>query len=400
MVHRLWIMAVVVTQQTVFFANANGGDSINYVPLELYLAGFVPAGSVTNIQVPTGVNCSLDHSVPNKTSFTATGLNTVTIGQIQTALGGARNPDNTTSQKAFRAGMVVVSQYALNATEMAFFNDWSRVFGDDFDDGSGLKSFADATGNVATMNTQMPPDKQVTVEKKLDTTSILAASSRITYTITITNGSTANITGLTVADAIPANTTFVASSAQADPPIINLTNFPNTTAGFTLNSNSSVSIVYSLDIAGGVNEGDPIKNTVTLSAPSFLQVVTNTVSTSIGADIEPPTLDASPLITPTGGITLTTNRPLFDAKDATDNKGVVQYTWTISNDQGTLDLQIRAIDTITTSVSQYTPSQPLPNGNYSWMITAEDAAGNKTTSGAATFSIDAPSNLYLPVVIK
>ncbi|MEM7028038.1 MAG: hypothetical protein AAF629_00495 [Chloroflexota bacterium] len=134
---------------------ANGGDSVDYVPLENYLGGFIAASSVPNISVPVNVDCnSFDYSVSGKVTFAAGGMNTVSITDIQNELGGPRIPDVVSSQKAFTAALVLVTEQKATASEMAFFNNWSTRFGAETGDGF-IKSFQEGTGNLATMDTRI-----------------------------------------------------------------------------------------------------------------------------------------------------------------------------------------------------------------------------------------------------
>jgi hypothetical protein len=93
-------------------------------------------------------------------------------------------------------------------------------------------------------------------------------------------------------------------------------------------------------------------------------------------DNQPPIFSnpASALITPTQGITVTTPRPLFDWTDATDNDGVVGYTLVMTTSGDNLSLQ--AVGSITVAQSNYIPANNLPNGVYTWTVSAYDAAGN------------------------
>jgi hypothetical protein len=136
-----------------FGVNANGGDSTVYVPIELYLAGFLDAASVPNITIPNGVNCSTLVTSGGYTTFQATGgTTTVTMAQVQAALGGSRIPDVSASQKNFKAAMVIISQETLTAAEIAFYNAWSKNLGAEIGT-DRLKSFKEATGGVANLDT-------------------------------------------------------------------------------------------------------------------------------------------------------------------------------------------------------------------------------------------------------
>jgi uncharacterized repeat protein (TIGR01451 family) len=106
--------------------------------------------------------------------------------------------------------------------------------------------------------------------KFLEPTSVLTTGATINYTIRIENNTFNAITGITVSDTLPNNTTYVPGSATANPPIVDLTNFPNTTASFSLSSNSSVQITYAVTV-GLVNSKDVLINTATIDSPALPQ---------------------------------------------------------------------------------------------------------------------------------
>ncbi|MCC6453715.1 MAG: hypothetical protein IT328_02105 [Caldilineaceae bacterium] len=131
---------------------ANGGDSVPYVPLELYLAGYIEANEVPPIQIPTNVDCSSlqpDPADDTKMTFRADGLDSVTIEEIQ-ALLGVRSPGPATSQKDFSAAMIVVSEEALSSADLAFYEQWAQVAMGEED--SYILSFAEATGGRGQLN--------------------------------------------------------------------------------------------------------------------------------------------------------------------------------------------------------------------------------------------------------
>ncbi len=111
-----------------------------------------------------------------------------------------------------------------------------------------------------------------TATKILEPTSVVTSGATITYTITIVNNTVNPVTNLTVSDNLPAELTYVPGSATANPPIINLTNFPNTTAPFTLNGNSSVQITYKAQV-GSVNSHEILVNTATINALGLPQSI-------------------------------------------------------------------------------------------------------------------------------
>lgn len=118
-----------------------------------------------------------------------------------------------------------------------------------------------------------------------------------------------------------------------------------------------------------------------------------------GTDAQGPVFPAVKLA-PSGGITLTIPRPRFDWDDALDNVGVAFYTLVLTSEN---DLSGLDTATITTTLSTYTPTIDLPNGGYSWAVTAHDTAGNGSpTTEAARFTLQLgrQSVVYLPLVNK
>jgi uncharacterized repeat protein (TIGR01451 family) len=100
----------------------------------------------------------------------------------------------------------------------------------------------------------------------------VTSSAILTYQLTLQNLSSQSISDVTVSDTIPADTTYVPNSAVADPPIVNLTNFPTNTPPFTMNGLSTLKITYNLQV-GAVNQGDLLINTGIADAPALPQPV-------------------------------------------------------------------------------------------------------------------------------
>jgi len=142
-----------------FGSTANGGDSVNYSMLELYLAGMASPDEVPDFVVPQNVSCnSLICTDPSCTRmrFAAESLVTTSVDSV-IAEHGSRIPDWTIAQKDFKAAMVVFSQYPLNGSEMAYYNIQSVDFGGPA--GAGFpKSFAEATLGRGSMDTVMLPE--------------------------------------------------------------------------------------------------------------------------------------------------------------------------------------------------------------------------------------------------
>jgi uncharacterized repeat protein (TIGR01451 family) len=111
-----------------------------------------------------------------------------------------------------------------------------------------------------------------TATKQLEPTSVVTSGATINYVITIVNNTFNPVTNLTVSDSLPSKLTYIPSSATANPPIINLNNFPNSTAPFTLNGNSGVQIRYAAQV-GPVNSHEILVNTATINAPALPQPI-------------------------------------------------------------------------------------------------------------------------------
>jgi hypothetical protein len=127
--------------------------------LELYLAGLASPDEVPDFPVPQNVDCNslvCDDPSCTRMRFSAEWVETISVDSIITEH-GSRLPDWTTSQKDFKAALVVFSQYPLNGSEMAYYNIQSADFGGP--DGAGFpKSFAEATLGRGSMDTVMLPE--------------------------------------------------------------------------------------------------------------------------------------------------------------------------------------------------------------------------------------------------
>ena len=131
--------------------NGNGGDSVPYSAIELYLMGLLGPHHVPAI--PVLRNPSRLGSDGVNVVYSASGVDNVTIDDI-IARHGPRIPVAGESQSDFRGAFVIVSQRRLTAAEMSFFNVQAQLFGAPEGDGRAF-SFAEATGGRATMDTRI-----------------------------------------------------------------------------------------------------------------------------------------------------------------------------------------------------------------------------------------------------
>jgi len=123
---------------------ANGGNSIPYSPIELYLMGLVGPDEVPDLHVAENA------SFINATTFRADSVSTVTIEDI-IAREGARVPDVATSQKAFKALQVILTPAPLSNAEWIAFDREVHDFELDGDDGNSVFNFFEATGGRGTL---------------------------------------------------------------------------------------------------------------------------------------------------------------------------------------------------------------------------------------------------------
>ncbi|HEV7732632.1 MAG TPA: hypothetical protein VGR62_10745 [Candidatus Binatia bacterium] len=125
---------------------ANGGATVPYASLELYLMGLIGADEVTDVHVAEEAEF-VDSA---NGIFRADRIRTVTMADIL-AEHGPRIPDVTTSQKAFRTLVVVLAREALGPERLALYDDDIRAFSTAGDDGTYLFNFWEATGGRASM---------------------------------------------------------------------------------------------------------------------------------------------------------------------------------------------------------------------------------------------------------
>jgi len=123
-----------------------------YAPLELYVMGMIPPEQVPPVHILTNPNMS------NLERITASSVQTITIQQIMTAAGGARNPAASQSQKRFKVAFIVTQDIPYTPAAYAFFTlmastlmtqdapHWYSMYG----------SFYWATGGRGSLDTHLP----------------------------------------------------------------------------------------------------------------------------------------------------------------------------------------------------------------------------------------------------
>ena len=132
---------------------ANGGNSVPYSPIELYLAGFIPASEVPDLWVAHDGAWTNETDASGNRIFTASDIETYSIEQIVSD-NGVRDPDYRASQKHFRAALILLVDDVYPATTEALetlsvsVEAFSRAGSDGVDH---LFNFWEATGGRATL---------------------------------------------------------------------------------------------------------------------------------------------------------------------------------------------------------------------------------------------------------
>jgi hypothetical protein len=130
---------------------ANGGNSVPYTDLELYLMGIIPLTDVADFDVFRGL--SQVSTVGSNIEFIASTRVTYDNAKILSDAGGARNPSSSTSQKDFRSLVVILTPTPLTSTEWDTFDDQSEKFGRSSSDGMAIYNFWEATRGLGTLET-------------------------------------------------------------------------------------------------------------------------------------------------------------------------------------------------------------------------------------------------------
>ena len=130
-----------------FGVNSNGGNSVPYSPIELYLAGFIPPEEVPDLLVAEDAE-PLEYPM-----FSASGFTTYTIEDI-IAEHGPRVPDSSQAQHDFRAAAILLideNHPAIRRVLESVSAEVSRFSYPGVDDDDSGYNFYEATGGKGTM---------------------------------------------------------------------------------------------------------------------------------------------------------------------------------------------------------------------------------------------------------
>lgn len=131
---------------------ANGGDSVPYAPIELYLMGLVPAEEVPPI--PVFEDVLEDTRLPDfRRVIRAQSLRTVTIDDI-VDVHGPRAPA-APEDRTFRGAFVLVTAEEPTLEQIELADSWAAMFGC-HDEDRWLLCFEDATFGLASMDIDLP----------------------------------------------------------------------------------------------------------------------------------------------------------------------------------------------------------------------------------------------------
>jgi uncharacterized repeat protein (TIGR01451 family) len=230
---------------------------------------------------------------------------------------------------------------------------------------------------------------------------VVKPGNALTYTLTLRNlGDYYGLTKAQITDTVPANTTLNPASLSGDATYSGTG--PGSVITWTvalLDMDNPMIRAMAVMVDSGAGHNSVIANTA-YGYGEYAGSYTGTAVDSITATVDalPPVF--SGLITPTGGITVSSGNVNFGWNAATDWTGSPDgyYRLTITTSNESIALQ-EASGTITTTQTSYTVTD-LAAGVYTWTVTAEDRAGNNTIAGPETFRIAGGDSVYLPIVIK
>jgi hypothetical protein len=136
-----------------FSSYANGGDSIPYAPLELYLMGLIPRAEVGGpLLALDGAEMLSDDPATRRMTWAITGTHPISMDDIVRAHG--ERPPAPPEERAFRGAFVLFSAQPVSAERLDRLERWAAIFGNEASD-PRLLSFERATGGRATFSTRL-----------------------------------------------------------------------------------------------------------------------------------------------------------------------------------------------------------------------------------------------------
>lgn len=132
-----------------FGYNANGGNSVPYSKLELYLMGMIPASEVSTFDLFRDITSVT--GVGDRYEFTANTRETYNGASLEAKL-GVRVPDYLNSQKDFKVLFVVVSGSPLSEDERNEIHNQITWFANNSNDDVSSYNFFEATEGHGTIN--------------------------------------------------------------------------------------------------------------------------------------------------------------------------------------------------------------------------------------------------------
>ena len=132
-----------------FGAFANGGNSVPYNELELYLMGMTPVNSVNQFDLFSDITSF----VPSQSKYNFTANSKVTYGpnELESLL-GVRSPSSLESQKEFDLLVIVLTDNPLTDSQWKTINDAAEWFSFKGNDEYSSYNFWEATNGIGSIN--------------------------------------------------------------------------------------------------------------------------------------------------------------------------------------------------------------------------------------------------------
>ncbi len=151
-----------------------------------------------------------------------------------------------------------------------------------------------------------------------------------------------------------------------------------------------------------IQDGDTY--TIHGTYPPGFQITTNDKTARVSTTVPDTTKPSTPiLIAPTDGAILTDSTPTFVWTESTDNVGVIKYNLYLDGEiytpdiptNSTTDSAYALVFNSSTGEFSLTHIGSIADGNHTWKVTAQDAAGNTATSTTWSFLIDTQSPTFV-----